>query len=85
MSRASKLTLAGTSLVAAGIVVFVHYSQQVEKAAMHAGVIRDIEQQKVKQERLADFQMQKALEQEFRKIQSVHDGAEVVGQKDKEV
>ena len=32
MSQASKLTLAGTSLVAAGIVVFVHYSQQAEKA-----------------------------------------------------
>lgn len=32
MSRASKLTLAGTSLVAAGIVVFVHYAQQAEKA-----------------------------------------------------
>lgn len=50
---------------------------------MHAGVIRDIEQQKVKQERLADFQMQKALEEEYRKVQSVHDGAEVVGLKDK--
>ncbi|MCJ1299465.1 hypothetical protein MMC08_002257 [Hypocenomyce scalaris] len=75
MSRAAKLTLAGTSLMAAGIVVFVHYSQQAEKAAMHAGVLRDIEQQRVKQERLADFEMQRALEQEYRKVQSVHDGA----------
>lgn len=32
MSRASKLTLAGTSLMTAGIVVFVHYAQQAEKA-----------------------------------------------------
>ena len=46
---------------------------------MHAGVIRDIEQQKVKQERLADFEMQRALEQQYRKVQSVHDGAQVVG------
>jgi len=32
MSRASKVTLATTSLMAAGIVVFVHYAQQAEKA-----------------------------------------------------
>jgi protein PET117 len=41
---------------------------------MHAGVIRDMEQQRIKKERLADFEMQKALEQEYRKIQTVHDG-----------
>ena len=32
MSRAAKLTLAGTSAMAAGIVVFVHYAQRSEKA-----------------------------------------------------
>ncbi|KAL2055735.1 hypothetical protein ABVK25_003979 [Lepraria finkii] len=74
MSRASKLTLAGTSLGAIGIVVLVHYQQQSEKAAMHAGVVRDIEQQRVKKERLADFEMQRALEEEYRKVQKVHDG-----------
>jgi len=41
--------------------------------AMHAGVIRDIEQQRVKKERQADFEMQKALEQEYRKVQHVKD------------
>lgn len=41
---------------------------------MHAGVIRDMEQQRVKKERQADFEMQRALEEEYRKIQSVHDG-----------
>ncbi len=109
MSRAAKLTLAGTSLMAAGTVLFVHYAQQSEKAvspspnqrlrgktrnissslnrcydkilmlfglkAMHAGVLRDIEQQRVKKERQADFEMQKALEEEYRRVQSVHDGA----------
>ena len=45
-----------------------------EMQAMHAGVIRDIEQQRVKKERQADFEMQQALEQEYRKIQQVHDG-----------
>ena len=97
MSRASKLTLAGTSLSAVGIVVLVHYQQRAEKAvslpfydtlsrvifprstayvlqAMHAGVIRDIEQQRVKKERQADFEMQRALEEEYRKVQQVHDG-----------
>jgi protein PET117 len=42
---------------------------------MHAGVIRDMEQQRVKKERQADFEMQRALENEYRKMQTVHDGA----------
>lgn len=32
MSRASRLTLLGTSLFAAGTVFFVHFQQQAEKA-----------------------------------------------------
>jgi len=74
MSRAAKLTLAGTSLFAISTVFFVHYSQQAEKSAMHAGVIRDVEQQRLKKERQLDFEMQKALEEEYRKLQNVHDG-----------
>ena len=38
---------------------------------MHAGVIRDMEQQRQKRERQADFDMQAALEAEYRKIQNV--------------
>lgn len=41
---------------------------------MHAGVIRDIEQQRIKKERQADFEMQMALEEEYRKVQTVRDG-----------
>lgn len=41
--------------------------------AMHAGVVRDIEQQRIKKERQADFEMQRALEEEYRKVQQVHD------------
>lgn len=92
MSTAAKLTLAGTSIGAVGIIVLVHYQQNWEKVvsvpstltfpapkaydlqAMHAGVIRDIEQQRVKKERQADFEMQRALEEEYRKVQHVHDG-----------
>jgi len=78
MSRAAKLTLAGTSLFAVGTVFFVHFQQQSEKAAMHKGVIRDMEQQRVKKERQLDFEMQKALEEEYRKVQNVRDGGAVL-------
>jgi len=78
MSRAAKLTLAGTTLAAVATVVFVHYGQQAEKAAMHAGVIRDMDQQKLKRERQLDFDMQRALEEEYKKVQSVHDGGTVL-------
>jgi protein PET117 len=40
---------------------------------MHKGVIRDMEQQRVKKERQLDFEMQKALEEEYRKVQNVRD------------
>lgn len=42
--------------------------------AMHAGVIRDMQQQKIKKERQLDFDMQKALEEEYKKVQTVRDG-----------
>lgn len=41
--------------------------------AMHAGVIRDMEQQRVKRERVADFEAQRALESEYREAQHVSD------------
>jgi protein PET117 len=41
---------------------------------MHAGVLRDMDQQRLKRERQLDFDMQRALEEEYRKIQTVHDG-----------
>lgn len=74
MSQVAKLTLAGSSLFAIGTIFFVHFQQQAEKAAMHAGVIRDMEQQRLKKERQADFEMQRALEEEYKKVQAVHDG-----------
>jgi protein PET117 len=40
---------------------------------MHAGVVRDMEQQRVKRERQADFDMQRQLEEEYKKSQTVHD------------
>lgn len=38
---------------------------------MHQGVVRDMEQQRVKRERQLDFDMQKALEAEYKKEQTV--------------
>lgn len=42
---------------------------------MHVGVIRDMEQQRLKseqqRERQLDFEMQRRLEEEYRKVQSV--------------
>ncbi|KAH6878671.1 hypothetical protein J4E91_002457 [Alternaria rosae] len=74
MSRASQITLATTCVTAIGTVAFVHWSQRNDKAAMHMGVIRDFEQQRIKRERQADFEMQRELEQEYRKYQTVSDG-----------
>ena len=41
--------------------------------AMHAGVVRDMEQQRIKRERQADFEMQRQLEIEYKKTQTVRD------------
>ena len=38
---------------------------------MHQGVIRDVEQQRIKRERQLDFEMQRQLEEEYRKVQRV--------------
>ncbi|KAJ5175622.1 uncharacterized protein N7482_001499 [Penicillium canariense] len=72
MSRASKLTLAATGLGTAGIVCFVHWAQEQDRAAMHRGVERDMEKQRIRQERQAEFEMQKRLEEEYLKLQTVH-------------
>ena len=40
---------------------------------MHQGVLRDMEQQRIKKERQLDFDMQRALEEEYKKGQTVRD------------
>ncbi|KAK1067986.1 hypothetical protein LTR33_011242 [Friedmanniomyces endolithicus] len=74
MSTAAKTTLATTALGTISIILFVHFQQTADKAAMHQGVIRDMEQQRIKRERQADFEMQRPLEEEYRKLQTVSDG-----------
>ena len=44
--------------------------------AMHQGVIRDMEQQRIKRERQVDFEMQRQLEEEYRKVQTVSDSTD---------
>jgi protein PET117 len=39
---------------------------------MHQGVVRDMEQQRIKRERQLDFDMQRQLEEEYKKGQTVH-------------
>ncbi|KAG5992517.1 hypothetical protein E4U52_002766 [Claviceps spartinae] len=73
MSRASKLTLTGTCLATAGIVALVHFQQKWEKSAMHEGVVRDMEQQRIKRERQLDFDMQRELEAQYKQHQTVRD------------
>ncbi|TQN66550.1 Protein pet117 [Colletotrichum shisoi] len=70
MSRASKLTLAATSIFAASTIVIVHFQQTFEKEAC---VVRDIEQQRIKRERQLDFDMQRALEEEYKREQTVRE------------
>lgn len=43
---------------------------------MHQGVVRDMEQQRIKQERQLDFDMQKQLEAEYKREQTVHDSTD---------
>lgn len=43
---------------------------------MHAGVIRDMEQQRIKRERQADFEMQRQLEEQYKKLQNVSDSTD---------
>jgi len=74
MSTASKITLGTTILSTIGILVFVHHSQKVEQAAMHEGVIRDMDQQRLRAERQLDFDTQAALEAKLRQEQAVNDG-----------
>lgn len=38
---------------------------------MHVGVVRDLEAQRIKRERLVEFELQKQLEEEYKKVQSV--------------
>lgn len=60
--------------VSQSIHLLVYFFVLIPQQAMHAGVIRDMEQQRIKKERQLDFDMQAELEKEYRKLQTVSDG-----------
>ena len=43
---------------------------------MHEGVVRDMEQQRIKRERQLDFDMQRVLEEEYKREQTVRSSLE---------
>ena len=49
---------------------------------MHKGVVRDMEQQRVKKERQAEFDVQRQLEEEYKQVQTVQDGKSSSGTAD---
>ncbi|KAF8251710.1 hypothetical protein K440DRAFT_595161 [Wilcoxina mikolae CBS 423.85] len=73
MSRAAKTTLISTIALCGLTVAGVHYLQQSERAAMHAGVLRDEERTRIKRERQEDFDMQAALREDLLKEQRVRE------------
>ncbi|KAG8168394.1 hypothetical protein KVR01_001143 [Diaporthe batatas] len=75
-SRGSKIALASTSLFAVSTIILVHFQQKAEQSAMHQGVVRDMEQQRIKRERQLDFDLQKQLEAEYRQEQNVRSSVE---------
>ncbi|KAI3395398.1 hypothetical protein diail_1389 [Diaporthe ilicicola] len=79
-SRGSKIALAGTSLFAVTTIIFVHFQQKAEKSAMHQGVVRDMEQQRIKRERQLDFDLQKQLEADYKQEQTVRSSVEAAQQ-----
>jgi len=46
---------------------------EIHLQAMHQGVIRDMEQQRIKRERQLDFDLQRELEAEYKKQQTVRE------------
>jgi len=44
---------------------------------MHQGVIRDVEQPRVKKERMLEFEMHRELEEQYKKLQNVRDGGAI--------
>jgi protein PET117 len=71
MSPASKTILGAASSFTVATVILVHFQQKSEQAAMHQGVVRDLEQQQIKKQRQLDFDMQQALEADYKMQQSV--------------
>ncbi|KAI9479185.1 hypothetical protein BX667DRAFT_495740 [Coemansia mojavensis] len=61
MSKAAKLTFAGSCAFAVGTIWFVHKAQEWERASMYQGVVRDQERKAQREQNLREFDETRAL------------------------
>lgn len=62
-----------SSAISCSLLTNNYYTQ-----VMHQGVVRDMERQRIKKERELDFDMQRQLEEEYKREQNVHNSLEPV-------
>ncbi|XP_055680932.1 protein PET117 homolog, mitochondrial [Lutzomyia longipalpis] len=68
MSTLAKTTLAVSCAISVGIIGYVHYKQQYDRAKLHEGVLRDIERQQMRKlENTYRLQEQIELTRQLRK------------------
>ncbi|KAJ2346705.1 hypothetical protein GGF43_004927 [Coemansia sp. RSA 2618] len=70
MSKAAKLTFAGSCVFAVGTIWFVHKAQEWERESMYQGVIRDRERKAQREQNVREFDETRALHAELIKEQS---------------
>ncbi|XP_022097935.1 protein PET117 homolog, mitochondrial-like [Acanthaster planci] len=61
MSTGSKVSVAASVVIAAGIIAGVHYKKKSDQARLRQGVQRDLERQRRKQQNRRDLEEQIAL------------------------
>ncbi|KAJ1836087.1 hypothetical protein LPJ63_000619 [Coemansia sp. RSA 2711] len=69
MSKAAKLTFAGSCAFAAGTIWFVHKTQEWERESMYQGVVRDQERKAQRAQNVREFGETRALHAELIKQQ----------------
>ncbi|KAJ2825811.1 hypothetical protein IWW50_002682 [Coemansia erecta] len=70
MTKAAKLTFAGSCVFAVGTIWFVHKAQEWERESMYQGVIRDRERKAQREQNVREFDETRALHAELIKEQS---------------
>ncbi|KAJ2726890.1 hypothetical protein GGI07_000218 [Coemansia sp. Benny D115] len=71
MSKAAKLTFAGSCAFAVGTIWFVHKAQELERDTMFQGVLRDQERKAMQREKnTQEYQETRALHAQLIKEQS---------------
>ncbi|XP_038074920.1 protein PET117 homolog, mitochondrial-like [Patiria miniata] len=61
MSTGSRVSVAASIVIAAGIIAGVHYKKKIDQARLHQGVHRDLERQRRKRQNQKDLEEQIAL------------------------